>query len=96
MSHRKDDYALSISFVQRADNFEKTVSTKLARFVTSVFVFLWSQIKENVCRNIPRNLDELKANINILSTTFQAVSTDMFRRARLSMQHAGAHFQNTL
>lgn len=65
------------------------------------FFFLWGQIKDNVCRKNPRNVDEPKTNItniavDISPMALQAVSTEILRRARLRMQYAGSHFQNFL
>jgi hypothetical protein len=58
-------------------------------------------IKKSVCGNNSSNPDELKTSMSnitarISPATLQAVSTDMFRRARLCTQHASAHFQKVL
>jgi hypothetical protein len=61
-------------------------------------LLLWSYVKYNAYHNNTRNLDESKPNISnitadISPVALQAVSMDMFRRARLCMQHAGENFQ---
>jgi hypothetical protein len=61
--------------------------------------FLQGYYTNNAYSNNPRNLDYVKINTantitDISPTTLQAVSTNMFHRAQLCMQHAVHTFIN--